>query len=80
MYRLVERKEASFKTELRGLKNNLINHITKLYRECLQKFPEAEGLWNHFIEFSKHSNPAQVLGIYEKMLTVRIKNLRNNLL
>lgn len=77
MYRLVERKEASFKTELRGLKNNLINHITKLYRECLQKFPEAEGLWNHFIEFSKHSNPAQVLGIYEKMLTYHGSNEKN---
>ncbi|XP_004535022.2 uncharacterized protein LOC101463552 [Ceratitis capitata] len=77
MYRLIERKEANFKTELRGLKNNLINHITKLYRECLQKFPESEGLWNHFIEFSKHSNPMQVLGIYEKMLTYHGSNEKN---
>ncbi|XP_054728005.1 uncharacterized protein LOC129237345 [Anastrepha obliqua] len=77
MYRLVERKEASYKTELRGLKNNLINHITKLYRECLHKFPEAESLWNHFIEFSKHSNPAQVLGIYEKMLSYHGSNEKN---
>ncbi|XP_067639998.1 U3 small nucleolar RNA-associated protein 6 homolog [Eurosta solidaginis] len=77
MFRLVERKEVENKIELRGLKNNLINHITKLYRECLKKFPEAEGLWNHFIEFSKHSNPMQVLGIYEKMLTFHGSNAKH---
>ena len=69
-------KEKAYGTKLAGLKTSIATRIIRLYREGLRQFPHDERFWNNYIEFSKKSVPHEVLGIYEKMLTVSSLNYK----
>ncbi|XP_037805803.1 U3 small nucleolar RNA-associated protein 6 homolog [Lucilia sericata] len=68
-HKWITEKEKQNRCNLTSVKKSIIQRIIRLYRNGTQQFPDDERLWKSFIQFSQKSNPGQVAGIYEKMLS-----------